>query len=45
MKLRKLLPIIALSSMTAANSFAQFVDVTADTYNKIWSVGQAYKPD
>lgn len=45
MKLRKLLPIIALFIMTAATSFAQFIDVTADTYNKIWNVGQSYKSD
>lgn len=44
MKLRKILPLMALLSLSVSNSFAaQFIDVTSDTYNKIWSVGQAYK--
>lgn len=46
MKLRKLLPLMVMFSLSVSTSFAaQFIDVTSDTYNKIWSVGQSYKTD
>ena len=46
MKLRKLLPLMVMFSLSVSTSFAaQFIDVTSDTYNQIWSAGQSYKTD
>lgn len=36
MKLRKLLPLMVMFSLSVSTSFAaQFIDVTSDTYNQI----------
>lgn len=45
MKFYKILAITVLFAAVASSSFAQFIDVTLDTYNKIWSAGQSYKTD
>lgn len=45
MKFYKILSITVLFAAFAGSSFAQFIDVTSDTYNQIWSVGQSYKTD
>ena len=45
MKFYKILSIAALFATVASSSFAQFIDVTPETYDKIWSTGQNYKTD
>ena len=46
MKLRKLLPLMVMFSLSVSTSFAsQFINVTSDTYNQIWSASQSYKTD
>lgn len=45
MKFYKILSITVLFAAVASSSFAQFIDVTPETYDKIWSIGQNYKTD